>query len=65
MPKSKFLMVRVNDADREKFAATQVAGGWKSLSEMVRDLVDRAQSKQPQPQTEQPQPDHQHEKPPL
>ena len=65
MVKSKFLMVRVNDQDRADFAATQVAGGWKSLSEMVRELVSRAQSQQPQPQIEQPQPDHQHEQPPL
>ncbi len=65
MKKDKFLMVRVNDADREQYAATQQAGGWKTLSDMVRELVSRAQSLQPPQPTAQHPRDHQPDAPPL
>lgn len=65
MAKLKFLMVRVNEADRADFYATQSAGGWKDMSAMVRDLVAQARLKQPQMQNVQPLPDLQQDAPAL
>jgi len=65
MTKSTVHQIRLSEQEKQTWRDTQTAGGWVSIADMVRSLVIRAQSQQPQPQIEQPQPDHQHEQPPL
>jgi len=65
MRKSNVHQIRLSDQEKQDWLKTQSAGGWVSIADMVRSLVSRAQSQQPQPQTEQHQPDHQPEGPPL
>lgn len=61
--KTKFLMVRTNDAERDDVVAFAEAGGWRSYSDLIRDLIARAQSQGLRRLTEQSQPDHQHGEP--
>ena len=53
MTKSTVHQIRLSEQEKQTWRDTQTAGGWVSIADMVRSLVSRAQSQQPQPQIEQ------------
>jgi len=55
--RDQFVKLRMTAQERQSAQDTARNGGWKSLSDMVRVMVARAQSEQPQPQTAPPRPD--------
>lgn len=68
MTKATFQQLRVTPEQKAVMAETCNAGGWVSVSDMIRDLVNQAaqrQSEQPHPASEQPPRDPQPDAPQL
>ena len=68
MKRTDIFQIRVTPEERKEMHDTSSSGGWKSVADMVRDLVTEAtqlQLTKHQPDTEQPQPDHHGDEPQL
>lgn len=64
-PKQKYIMIRVTDEYRDAAQALAAEMGHKSLSDMIRAMIDQAQSKRHRQQTAQSLPDPQNHAPAL
>jgi len=68
MKRTDIFQIRVTPEERKEMHDTSSSGGWKSVADMVRDLVteaNRLQLTKHQPETEQHQPGHHGEEPQL